>query len=644
MCGIAGAVGRIDADVIEAVRRAGASQSHRGPDAHGEWTSSTDSSGFGVALAHRRLAIIDLSERGRQPMVDPETGNVLCFNGEIYNFRALRKELEGRNVGFASDSDSEVILKAYAVWGESCVNRLRGMFAFAIWDANRRSLLLARDRLGIKPLYVAPARSAAGDIVLFASELRALLATGLVDRRLNPAGVDRYLWNGFVTGPGTIVSGVQLFPEGNTAWLAANRSRIEPKRYWRLPRMEEARDTAAGEGVSAALQESVSMRLVSDVPLGVFLSGGVDSSALAALAVRASPGEIRTFNISFAEAEFDEAPHARAVARALGTQHEEIRLTGAAFQGHLEQALASLDQPTFDAINTYYVSRAVREAGITVALSGAGGDELFGGYRSFVDLPRARRWARRLAPIPVPLLRNLATTLNRVRSGASPVPPQTRWGKLADALGTRGDLVSLYQVAYALFSSEFRKRLRPADDGRGNRFGLPAERLEGLETLTEGDAELHAISNLELSCFVGDRLLRDTDTTSMAVSLEVRVPLLDHEVVAASAAIPLERRYAPLGRKQVLRDVGLSGLDPALFERPKAGFVLPLEAWTRDTLADEIDLTLRDSARCESVGLCPNAVADLWDAYRAGAPGLYWSRIWALFVLMRWTRAYGVTL
>ncbi len=642
MCGIAGAVGRLDAEIHQAVDRAGQRMVHRGPDADGRWASAE--AGPGATFTHRRLAIIDLSEAGVQPMTDADTGIVICFNGEIYNFAALRKELEAAGQHFRSAGDTEVLLKGYAHWGREVVERLRGMFAFALWDASERRVLLARDRLGIKPLYLAKVERPAGRrALLFASEVRALLAGGLVPRRLSEAGLASYLWNGFVVSPDTIVHGVRQLAAGHSAWVDAEGNLGHEEAYWELP--VETKDPDAEARLAEALHEAVALRLISDVPVGVFLSGGIDSSAIASLAVQASSRQVRTFNIAFDEAGFDESPHARAVAAALGTDHHEIRLSQALFHEQLEAALGGLDQPTFDGINTYFVSRAVREAGMTVALSGAGGDELFGGYRSFRDLPRAAHWSSRLSPLPEGLLRAGGALAARILSGGrGPVPPQTRYGKLGDALATRGDLVGLYQISYGLFSESFLATLWKGDGSPPAERGLPPQVAAALRERIDGANPLAAISALELRCFVGERLLRDTDTASMAVALEARVPLLDHEVVEAAAALPRDVRYASLGSKQPLRDAALSSLDPALFDRPKSGFVLPLEVWTREALKGEMDSAFRDRDRCEAAGLAPDAVAKLWQAWQQRAPGLYWSRLWSLHTLLHWTRSEGVSL
>jgi len=635
MCGIAGAVGFADRGVLDAVGRAHSALRHRGPDAEGVWQDVREQRG--AALAHRRLAIIDLSADGAQPMRDTESGLAIVFNGEIYNFTALREELEALGHVFHTRTDTEVLLKAHVAWGDDAVGRLNGMFAYALWDSRRRRVLLVRDRMGIKPLYFAWS----GETLLFASELRALLATDLVQRTLDRQGLQSYLWNGFVVGPTTIVEGVELLPAGSML-AVFDSGKQEPLRYWRQP-TAYGRDDDTAE-LSDCLLESVRMRLVADVPLGVFLSGGVDSSALAALASQVSEHPVQTFNISFDENEFDESPYAKRVAESIGSEHHDIRLTQQHFASQLDDALASIDQPTFDAINTYFVSRAVREAGLTVALAGTGGDELFGGYSSFRELPTAVRWSRLVSTMPETWLRSAAATLARIKTGRpGEVPPQTRWGKLGDALATRGDLLKMYQVSYALFTEAFLGELCAFEPGDVE-YGLPLERSLELSEEASKCSLLGAISQLEQGLFLGERLLRDTDAASMAVALEVRVPLLDHKIVEALSRLRDATRFAPIGQKRLLRELGLGDIDPALFDRPKSGFVLPLDLWCRRRVKGVIDATFADQELCAAVGLRPEAVARLWRSYQDGAPGLYWSRVWSLFVLLNWCREHGVTL
>jgi asparagine synthase (glutamine-hydrolysing) len=642
MCGIAGAIGVLDDRVALGVRRMSDAQLHRGPDSSGIWRSRPADNGVGAILAHRRLAIIDLSDDGSQPMTDPETGNVIVFNGEIYNFPSLRQELERDGAHFRSRSDTEVILKAYARWGPDAISRLRGMFAFALWDATRRSLLFARDRLGIKPLYLCSVAQPGGRrTLLFASEIRALLASGLVEREIDPVGLASYVWHGFVIGPSTIVRGVELLPSATRAVAVEDGVLPTHQRYWQLP--GPTSPPRPREELAEQLSAAVKMHLISDVPLGIFLSGGIDSSAVAALAVRSGNTCVRTFNVGFDEASFDESRHARAVAHALGTEHQELRLTKETFQGALPEALGSLDQPSFDGINTYFVSRAVREAGLTVALAGTGGDELFGGYATFRDIPWVAGWSRRFSAVPPELLRRVANSLNGAAAFRTGMPAQTRWGKLGDALAARGGLLETYQVSEALFSSDFARQLLSVHVNGALRMGLPRAVADELRLLIADRNTLPAISTLEMWCPLTERLLRDTDAASMASSLEVRVPLLDHEVVEATLALDDAERFEPVGKKRVLREIALDGLDPALFDRPKSGFVLPIERWARDVLREEVSAAFADRGFCEAAGLDAGAVGRLWNGFLRRAPGLYWSRIWAIYVLGWWCRQYGLS-
>ena len=658
MCGIAGAVGNLAPPALNAapsrsavaacVERISAAQTHRGPDGAGLWVAASGE----VVFGHRRLAIIDLSEAGAQPMVDAASRCAITFNGEIYNFRELRRELETLGEQFHSSSDTEVILKAYSRWGLGIVPRLRGIFAMAIWDPRSRSVHLVRDHLGIKPLYWTRVQSGplGGEILLFASEVRALLASGVVERRLDPAGVASYLSQGFVIGPGTIVEGIELLPPAGVLTIAPGRSAQAANGYtlgcyWRPPSSEAASTTE--DELRHELAATIRMQLVSDAPLGIFLSGGIDSSAVAALASEAAPGAVHTFTIGFDEAGLDESQYAARVAAAIGSRHTSVTLREEDFLRQLPDALTAIDQPTFDALNTYFVSRAAREAGMTVALAGTGGDELFGGYPSFAELPRMLRAG---AWVPWPLGGAIGAGY-RVAGALSwslgQAPPQTRWGKIADVASAGGDLLRLYQTSYALFTREAQSRLASAPVHAAQRaqdFGLPAEVARVWRERTEGSGILHAISLLELSSFVGERLLRDTDTASMAVSLEARVPLLDWALCEKVAGIEPSRRFAPLGRKRLLRDLALERLDPALFERPKSGFVLPIGEWARRRLQPEMERLLSDAPLVRRAGLRPETVRTLWKSYVAGRPGLYWSRVWSLYALLSWCRNHDMTL
>jgi asparagine synthase (glutamine-hydrolysing) len=642
MCGIAGAIGAIEDSLESSVRKMMDAQAHRGPDDSGFFRTPA---GPGVVFGFRRLSIIDLSADGHQPMIDTERQNVVVFNGEVYNYAELRKDLEVEGERFRSKSDTEVLLRACGRWGEPAITRLRGMYAFAMYDARRRRVLLVRDRLGIKPLYYATLTRPSGKVLLFASELRALLATGLFERHLDPSGVASYLWNGFVVGPATAVRGVSLLPPGALLDISIDAPHAEPKRYWTLSNPPQLPRAQALEELDRELVTAARQHMVSDVPLGIFLSGGVDSSAVTALAVRAGNQRIKTFHIGFEEAAFNEATYARKVATTLSTEHMEFTLTQARFRKDLDQALASLDQPTFDGINTYFVSRVVREAGFTVALAGTGGDELFGGYASFRDLPRSRTVTRAARFIPAPIMGVFARIATRIRSGkAGGVPPQTRWGKLADLFATHGDPLGIYQVAYGLYTREFLGALTSDALRVGTENGLLPARAKELAELVGSASPLSGIGRLELALFIGERLLRDTDAASMAASVEVRVPLLDHRVVEAAHAVPDADRFLPLGKKQLLRSLAMPAIDPALFDRSKAGFELPIQLWAKDQLVGNIEAHFSDRALVERVGLKSDALGRLWQAFRAGAPGIYWSRVWAPYVLLDWCRRHDMTL
>ena len=638
MCGIAGIIGRLDEPNRAALARMSAAIAHRGPDASGMWASEPDDRGWGALLAHRRLAILDLSAAGAQPMVDPVTGHVITFNGEIYNFGEVRRRLVAEGQDFQSTGDTAVMLRALGLHGPDAVNWLRGMFAFACWDPKQRRLLLARDHLGIKPLYLARSSDPrSGWSVAFASELRALLASGLLGTpRLDPQAVASSVWNGFVVGPGTAVRGVELLWPGRLLELDGAGKEIRHDDFWRIP--DRAPDPTMDEdGLAAILEETLGLHLASDVPLAVFLSGGVDSSVMANLAQRAAKSPIHTFTLAFEEQELNEGPIARQIAAAIGTEHQEVVLTEESFVAGLETALDSLDQPTFDGLNAYVMSRAIRDAGFTVALSGTGGDELFGGYPTYRELPMLQNWSRRVAWVPRGLqvaAARLATWPLRRSGGA--MPPQTRWAKLPEMVRHGDDLLSLYQLAYALFLPGFQHELLAPDFAEALADGLQPVMRDRLIAETRRRTPLSAISVMEQRLFLGERLLRDNDVASMASSLEQRVPLVDHVLFESVDRLPDPARYRPLGRKAMLRRIGLRGLDPALFERPKSGFVLPFDRWIRRGLKHAMDQTLRDPQAVASVGLEPAAVARLWKAFLDGAPGMYWSRVWSVYVFVRW--------
>ena len=648
MCGIAGILGKVDEAHRGALLRMAQALAHRGPDGEGLWTSRPDAEGRGCLLAHRRLSILDLSEAASQPMTDPTAGNTIVFNGEIYGFAELKAELARTGERFTSTGDTEVLLRWVGKRGPAELGRVRGMYAFGVWSEERRQLLLARDALGIKPLYIArnPDPHGAWSLI-FASEVRAILASGLLaSPRLDRAAVASIVWNGFVVAPNTIVQGVESLLPGTSIGFDVRGNQLTTRRHAGLAEAGRGEGPAQDVDLTAALRESVRAHLVSDVPLGVFLSGGIDSSVVANLAQRESGRQVRTFTLSFAEKELDEAPFARKIAEAIGTRHTEVKLEESHFVRDLERAIAALDQPSFDGINSYYMSEAVRGAGLTVALVGTGGDELFGGYASFRQIPRLLRISTATSFVPSSVkhaaARGALALLGKSRGGA--VPPQTRWAKLPAMLAAGGDVLRLYQLCYALFLPELQRELL-ADATRAGApsDGLPEVFRSWLVDESRGLEPLEAISVCEQRLFLGERLLRDCDAASMAVGLEMRLPLVDARLNATVRRMPRALRYDPVGRKAALRRAGLLGLDPELFERKKSGFVLPYERWIQGALGNAMDATMRDHGAAARAGLSGEAVGRLWSAFRAKAPGLYWSRAWAIYILLRWCERHGVS-
>jgi asparagine synthase (glutamine-hydrolysing) len=647
MCGLAGIVGRVGDSNRAALRRMTDAMAHRGPDGDGLWMGPADARGWGVMLGHRRLSILDLSTAASQPMTDPERGDVAVLNGEIYNYVDIRDALAAKGHTLWSKGDTAAMLRHLSVHGFDSVRDLRGMFALAIWDPRKKEILLARDALGIKPLYIARNPDRDGDWTLaFASEVRALLRSGLLKApKLRPSAVATVVWNGFTTAPETIVDGIDSLWPGEQLVLSQDGTELRRARYWTQSDLPSA-GTASEQDVASALEDSVRRHLASDVPLGVFLSGGVDSSVVANVARRVSRDPVHSFTLAFTEQERNEGDIARAVSKAIGTEHHEIVLRQEDFLARLDEAVGSLDQPSFDGLNSFFMSQAVAQAGFKVALVGSGGDELFGGYTSFRDLPAMAQWSRRLRFVP----QSLRSVAARAIAGwkapdSNGFPQQTRWAKLPAMVAAGDDLLALYQCAYALFLPETHRDLLggQAASSAAVGHGLAPSVTAALRREIASRSDLAAISALEQRLFLGERLLRDTDATSMAASIEIRLPLVDQALLEAVAALPDQSRFSPVRLKALLRRVGLKGLDPALFDRPKSGFELPYDSWLRGALGGAVGDLLGNKDAVASAGLSPQSVNQLWRAFQSGAGGLYWTRVWVLYALVRWSQANRVT-
>ncbi|WP_406699005.1 asparagine synthase (glutamine-hydrolyzing) [Singulisphaera sp. Ch08] len=634
MCGIAGIVSSsaLAQGNLERVRAMAAAQAHRGPDDGGVEVVREDAPA--VVFGHRRLAIIDLSPAGHQPMLDPESGSWITFNGEIYNYRELRLILEREGYTFRTATDTEVILKAFAHWGEDCVRQLRGIFAFAIFrpesrggDGSGFEVFLARDQLGVKPLYY----WFEGGTLVFASEVRAVLASDLVERRLDLLGLRSYLAYGSVQEPYTLVQGVQSLPPGHT--LVWRDGQLETSRYWRLPEAEQVSATGSADvldELSSLLSEAVRIQMVADVPVGAFLSGGIDSTAIAALAQRASTQPIRTFCVVFDEASYDEREYALAAARHIGTQHAELHLSDRIVRESLDRALGSFDQPSMDGLNTYFVSQVTREAGLTVALSGVGGDELFGGYDGYHRFLQADRWGRLVGLLP-----------GAVRSGISPLVSGLARNEAQRKAALLLKRPHSSHLLVRQFFHESQIRSLVPESLLASPASWEAGAFAEVTTAIAGYDVVNRASAWELQTYMLSTLLRDTDQMSMAHALEVRVPLLDHLLIEFLFSLPGSLKLKA-GQPKPLLTLPLGDALPAkCVHRRKQGFELPFEVWFRRGLQDRMrEFFLGTGGRSNPLFLAAG-LARLWRQFEAGR--VSWSRVWCLYVLQRWLEEHRVT-
>jgi asparagine synthase (glutamine-hydrolysing) len=610
MCSISGIL-NLGPTARDAVVRMNRAQQHRGPDDSGIAETGK------VILGNTRLAIIDTSAVGHQPMNDPQTGNWITYNGETYNFKDLRQELDDEP--WTSNTDTEVVLRAYRQCGIDAFRKLRGMFALAIWDEQKQTLVLARDPLGIKPLYYYTDRQQ----FIFASELRAMLASRLVRRKLNVAGIDSYLATGSVEAPLTIIDGIKQLLPGHCLQVKVNGQIELHEAEFALPKQttfDGNRDDAVAR-LRSELEESVRLHLVSDVPLGVFLSGGMDSSAIVGLLSRVSDQRPKTFSIVFDEAAYTEAPFSRAVAERFNTDHSEIWLSEDRLLEILPGAIAAIDQPTMDGINTFVVSSAVKSKGIAVALSGLGGDELFAGYPSF-------RRALRVGAMSQKSKRVLRAASGVGKFALNGSVQREKFWQLMSSDGRPEDV---YRISRQLFSGDLITRMTGrinADHARNGHRSDPDV--------------VNAISRLEMRGYMTNTLLRDTDAMSMAHSLEVRVPFVDVNLVDFVLSLPGEWK-AGAGPKPLLADAVSDLLPREFMGRPKMGFTLPFEKWMQGKLRGEVSEVLKDAGRLRSVGLDSETVRKVWDRFLQSPRAVGWTRPWAIYVLVKWCEINGIS-
>ena len=569
---------------------------HRGPDSSGEW-NSTDGRCW---LGSTRLAIVDLSPAGAQPMIDPASGNVIVMNGEIYNHRALRDSL-GPSVDWHGTSDTETLLHGYARWRHGVLDRIKGMFAFAIYDHARGELFLGRDRLGIKPLYYELDAHGVG----LASEVKALVSAG---EAITAESISAYLQWGACPERDLLYPNIQVLPAGHAMTIGRDGKR-NVWRYWPSHQpFASSTDCRAGappanlqvvRRVRGLIDKAVDEHLLSDVPVASFLSGGIDSSIVTAIAAQKLERKLQTFSVAFNLAEFDESPIALEIARRYRTDDHRIELSEEEVIQSVTEAVDKLDLPSVDAINTYIVSRAVAKHGVKVALSGLGGDELFGGYASFRDVP----WLKLISKLPRPLRRIMGATGN-LGERLADIPSNSGAGELAG----------------------WRRRL--FTDSMLERAGLP-NGTTPIECPVELPDDYARISWAELTGYMRHMLLRDADQMSMAVSLELRAPFLDHELVEYVLALPAADKKRYPGPKGLLVEACRDLLPPSVYQRPKSGFVLPMRAWMLGPLASFVDEGVREIVAREL--LPEDFVNDISRAFRKDH--LHWTRLWSIVVL-----------
>jgi asparagine synthase (glutamine-hydrolysing) len=608
-----------------------AAMRHRGPDEEGFLSAPP------VALGMQRLSIIDLPG-GSQPVWNETQTLAVVFNGEIYNFRELRTELEQAGHQFRTRSDTEVIVHAYEAWGEDCPKRLHGMFAFALVEMPQgpngaaSRVFLGRDPLGIKPVYYAYIAGC----FFFASEVRALLASGAISRELNEETLHAYLLFGSVCEPLTLIKGVRSLPPGCYLSVPAEISVSEarPKTYWdcvsRPSTPEPPRNASPSAHVRSLLERAVASHLVADVPVGVFLSSGLDSTAIAALANQAQSG-LHTFTVAFPDAEFSEAAIARRTAERLQTTHLELILSGQEMLSGLDQAIGAFDQPSMDGINTYFVSWAARQAGLKVALSGLGSDELFGGYDSFRSTSMAARASGLASYLPSQFRALAAGALTQMASlGSSP----DRWRKASAALRDSDLLPHPYFFTRLLFTPHtLLSHLKPNGTSWNrsawwNWFDDTVRQARAMDSFT-------AISWLELRTYLLNTLLRDTDAVSMRSSLEVRVPFLDKSLVEYALSLP-ESAKSGAHPKQLLVTALEDLLPPEIVTQRKRTFTFPWENWLRGQLGKQVSAGLADWSPALGPYLGRDFALAVWRDFLAGRTT--WSRPWSLYVLNEWAK------
>lgn len=613
MCGINGIVASNLSQADKLLSQMNNRLAHRGPDDEGTWND-------GLAyLGQRRLSIIDLSSAGHQPMMSACGRYVMVFNGEVYNYLQLRSQF---NYPYVSHTDSEVVLAAWCKMGEKCVDLFKGMFAIAMWDKQTKMLTLVRDRMGVKPLYYVSATNG----FAFSSEIRALMASGLSSKEMSQVALVDYLRYQTVQTPQTILKDVLMLEPGHLLRYNAISRQVEMDCYWDLfekaTLIQPASYSKVKESVRRLFFEAVEKRLVADVPFGAFLSGGIDSSAVVGAMAKVSSHQVRTFNISFAEGDFSEAKYARHIANLHGAHHTEINLSPNLFLEYLPPALASMDHPSGDGPNTWVVSKVTKEAGITMALSGLGGDELFGGYAIFNRMAslETKKW---LWQMPLGVRKMVANMLSTMKPGVASL-------KIEQLLMMSGyDFERAYSVSrQALMDDQLTSILNVSPLPIHNPVDYLMKRKKDLSK-----SLISRVSQAEMTTYMQNVLLRDSDQMSMAHALEVRVPFMDHDLIEYVLSLPDQYKF-PYTPKKLLVDSLPDLLPDYIVNRPKMGFVFPWRDWLKKELFDFADVRMKNISQRQYFN--EKGVMELWSHFVKGDASVTYSRIWPLVVLEEW--------
>lgn len=619
MCGIAGIL-RFDKTPADAstIKRMTDAMSHRGPNADGFFVNGP------VALGHRRLSIIDLSETANQPFADASGNFKLVFNGELYNFQDVKSRMP--NHSFRTSSDTEVLAEAFAENGIRCIDAFKGMFAFAMWNEAAEELTIARDRLGVKPLYY----YYNDQVFAFASEIRGLLASGYIKPQLNRAALYDYFSFQSVSSPTSIINGIQQLEAGH--YISIKNKHVEIKRYWDIAQDQRTYDFSSRKAVTSHIRElllrSVEGRMISDVPFGAFLSGGIDSSAVVGLMAAVSTSPVNTFNVSFSEKDFDESAYAEMVAKKFNTTHQRIELKATVMLDELDNALNAMDTPSGDGINTYVVSKAVKQAGLTVALSGIGGDELFAGYpffKKFTQINGSRA------------LWNNSRLLRKAAAGAIGLTGASNKARVSELLNTSSAAIEhLYPVFRRVLSPQ---QLSAVTDLPGIAYTELEKKYNANASKINKYPLLSQVSIAELMGYTQQTLLKDTDQMSMAVSLEVREPFFDHELIEYVLNVPDSIKNPSYPKQLLVESLG-DLLPPEIVHRKKQGFTFPWAHWLKKDLKAFCEPYLQSVGERDFVN--GDALLKTWQQFLKGDASIRWMEIWLFVILERWLQKNGV--